>query len=338
MNGNRIIAVFLLLMLPAAALLAQEVIFTTGGSLGSGDKTDASGNYEDVYRVRVEEGVLIEVLARSESMDTQINAILPDGSTVYNDDYQGYNAGFARIMPDSGQLELSVSSLFGDEEGQYELVVSELPPPREIVLDSEVQGTFGKPGGRSRRADRYILYGTADTRVMVELRSDDFDAFLEIEDNLGNQDYNDDGAGDLNSRLSFQFYEDGYAMITATSIDGESIGTYSLIVSGGAQNVIAEFTGELDPGDARAYDGTVYDVYEYEGVAGTTVSFLLESNDFDARVFLGNVDGSNLGSDDDSGGGSNSLLSVVLPETGTYRIYVTAFFDELGDYTLQILE
>ncbi len=331
-------AALLLLTLTVFVAGAQEIIFSTSGSLGPGDSTNGSGDYQDVYRVRVTAGTTVEVIVASETLDTHIEATLPGGMDVYNDDYQGYNAGFARAITQTGTLEFYVSSLYGSDEGEYTVVVSELPPPREISLDSATEGTFGKSGGQSRRAHRYILYGNEGQRVTIELRSDDFDAYLEIEDSTGGQDYDDDGAGNLNSRLSFLFPEDGYVTITASSIGGDEFGSYVLSVAGGAETLVAEFEGNLDYGDYRGYDGTLYDMYEFEGEAGESITIMLNSDYFDARLFFSNPDGSNLASDDDGGGGSNSLVSVILPETGTYRIFVTSFFEGTGDYLVQIMK
>jgi hypothetical protein len=100
--------------------------------------------------------------------------------------------------------------------------------------------------------------------------------------------------------------------------------------------VEAEYRGVLAESDERAYDGTLYDVYEYEGSAGSTIGFAVESDDFDTVVYVANPDGTNLGRDDDGGGGTNSRLDVTLPENGTYRIYVVALYGTTGEYRLTI--
>lgn len=328
----------LVLILVAALAFSQEVIFSTSGTLALGDSTNSSGNYEDMYRVRVTEGMTVEVTAYSDEIDTQIDAILPGGRSIYNDDYQGYNAGFLTSITETGTLEFRISSLYGNEEGEYEVVVTEVAPPEEITLGSVVNGSFGKSVGRERKADRYIFNGEEGQRINIELRSNSFDAYLEIEDSTGFQNYNDDGAGDYNSRLSYQFPEDGYVIITATSVGGDGIGTYELSISGGAETVVAEYEGALELGDSRAYDGTIFDVYEYQGSRGDSLTIIGESDFFDARLFLSNPDGTNLSSDDDSGGGTNSLISVSLPENGTYMIYITSFFEGTGPYRLQIMK
>ena len=87
---------------------------------------------------------------------------------------------------------------------------------------------------------------------------------------------------------------------------------------------------------STAYDGTLYDLYEYTGSAGAEIGFAVESDDFDAVVYVANPDGTNLGRDDDGGGGTNSRLDVTLPENGTYRIYVVSLFGTYGEYRLTI--
>lgn len=339
------IGAFMAVVIGAAG--AQTVVFQTNNRLGPGDMQSQRGGYEDVYRVAVTQGRLVEVIVYSDDFDSYVRANLPDGQQIENDDFDGLNAGFVATISRSGTMEIAVSAVFGQGEGNYSVTVTELGEPQTISIGQVVRGTLGggAQGGPKvvgptggRRADYYRLQGNAGERVVIDLRSSDFDAYLELSDPTGFRTSNDDGGEGFNSRLSYEFTQAGHALITARGIGGSVSGSYELQVSRSAQNVGAQYDGVLTPGDNRAYDGKLYDVYEYRGRAGQSISIRLDSNAFDAMLYISNPDGTNLASDDDSGGNNNSLIDTVLPNDGVYRIYVTSFFGGEGPYRVTIFE
>lgn len=80
-----------------------------------------------------------------------------------------------------------------------------------------------------------------------------------------------------------------------------------------------------------------YRMWSLEGKAGQRVVIDLMSSDFDAYLILRGADGRTMGSDDDSGEGTNARLHAVLPRDGTYRVIATAVGDSArGRYTLAV--
>ena len=78
-----------------------------------------------------------------------------------------------------------------------------------------------------------------------------------------------------------------------------------------------------------------YHVWTLDGRAGQRIVLDMMSADFDAYLILRDADGRMLGSDDDSGDGTNARLHAVLPRDGTYRVIATAAGDSArGVYTL----
>lgn len=333
----RVMVGVLVFLIVTVAVSAQDVLFAAEGSFGPGDDLSSDGAYQDTYQVRVEEGMTVEVICRSDSIDTYIRAVLPGGDTLENDDYDGFNAGFSRTIATTGTLQFSVEPLFANEEGEYEITVTSLGAAQTITLGETVEGSFGKQSG-GRAADRYEFSGNAGDSIVIDLKSDDFDAYLELLSESGEEFTNDDGGGELNSRLSYRFERSETILITATGIGGDITGAYTLTVAGGAESVVAEYRGTVDRGDTRGYDGTLYDVYEYTGSEGSMIAVEVTSSDFDTVVYVSNPDGSNLGRDDDGGEGTNSILNATLPESGTYKIFVVSLFEESGDYQLTIYE
>ncbi|MDA3951364.1 MAG: hypothetical protein PF508_19310 [Spirochaeta sp.] len=335
MNARTSWIVLVVLFVCVSTVTAQDVLFSTEDRFDATDPRGLDGGAEDTYQVRVEEGTLIEVIVRSIDVDTYIAARFPDGGTVENDDYDGRNAGFLRQITTTGTMEIAVSPLFADEEGAYEIIVRQAGPFETISSGDRVNGEL-IAGLKGRRAARYQLTGRPGTSVVIDLISDDFDAYLQIVDSRGQEYSNDDGGGMFNSRLSYDFSEEETITVVATSLGGDETGRYELSVAERTITVEAEYRGVLAESDERAYDGTLYDVYEYEGSAGSTIGFAVESDDFDTVVYVANPDGTNLGRDDDGGGGTNSRLDVTLPENGTYRIYVVALYGTTGEYRLTI--
>jgi hypothetical protein len=217
------------------------------------------------------------------------------------------------------------------------VTVTELGAAQEISSGDRLSGTLGPKGGLGTAA-RYQLSGRAGQRVVIDLVSDDFDAFLQVFDEDGQEFSDDDSGGDYNSRLGYRFDRDGTITIVATSLSGGETGRFELSVGEEANSVVAEYRGTLDESDTRGYDGRLLDSYEFQGTAGSRVGFALESAEFDAMLYVSNPDGSNLAADDDGGGNGNSRIDVVLPETGTYTIYATSYFEGTGEYYLAIYE
>src|SRR5690606_11170300 len=84
-------------------------------------------------------------------------------------------------------------------------------------------------------------------------------------------------------------------------------------------------------------DGTYGHEHIYYGNAGETVSILLESSDFDAFLMLFSDTDELLAYDDDTGGGSDSLIVIELPHSGVYYIVVNTLSPgEEGEYTLTV--
>lgn len=327
-----------LAVLPLSAQEGGELLFSTENRLAEGDQTVSDGSYVDYYQVRVDPGDRVAVVVSSEDFDSYLLLTLPDGTQESNDDYVDWNAGFEFTTEEGGTLEFGVSSLFSGETGDYTVRVVSLPEPTQINVNSRVRDSLDREAVAGRRQDQYIVTGSEGERLRIELRSDDFDAFLELLDSGGRRMSDDDGGGERNARYSYQFPEDGWLILTVTSYDGMSAGRYELLVEEVDAAEARTMEGELEAGDPRAIDGRLYDVVEIRAEAGGQVTALLESEDFDAFLYLNLSTGENLDSDDDSGGGSNAMIDATVPESETYTLVITSFFGGEGEYTLTVYE
>jgi pre-peptidase len=86
-------------------------------------------------------------------------------------------------------------------------------------------------------------------------------------------------------------------------------------------------------------DSTYAQAWTIQASAGTTVTIDLESDDFDAYLFLRGpgISGGRDFQDDDSGGNCNARLTATFPQTGSYEIDVnTAEHYATGSFTLSV--
>lgn len=126
---------------------------------------------------------------------------------------------------------------------------------------------------------------------------------------------------------------------TSVATPGETSTTPSTVTTGtGALSGSYEVrTGNLGPGDPETLlDGTWYDAYPMSYPVGTTVTATLRSSDFDAYLTVVSPTAW-ADSDDDSGGGTDSRVTVTIDEGGTWKVWATTLrAGETGSYTLTI--
>lgn len=213
--------------------------------------------------------------------------------------------------------------------------------------------------------DLYAVAGEAGERVAIELKSEDFDAYLEIGRMEGGEFVSlrsdDDSGGDLNSRLVFIFPETGDYVVRARPLGPDSMGTYLIEASmmgppapppdpvrvAVGETVEGEFT--LDSPTYQTDYGAErhYALYSIDGEEGQAVSVTLSSDDFDAYLEVGGMTPAGFAvaaSNDDAeylpGRDEPSLdsrLSVTFVESGTLLVRATTLQDSnLGTYSLSV--
>lgn len=221
------------------------------------------------------------------------------------------------------------------------------------------QLTAASPVNSDQR--RYALWtfnGTAGQFVQIDMQSTEIDSYLVLQDQYGQQlQYNDDGGGNLNSRITFTLPYTGVYRIVAESYrtTDRPFGTYTLSITGGGaamqpqignmaspSGVVGTISlgqqaqGVLSAADAR-YDGKPFQAYNFQCSAGQAFQFSITSSwDNYALVFdpVGNV----VARDDDSGGSLNARVTYTCAVTGTYRLAVSVFSPSTtpGPYTMMV--
>lgn len=226
-------------------------------------------------------------------------------------------------------------------------------------VDGEItEADTAAPDG-SYRYDAYAVTAVAGQRFEAIMRSDAFDAFLQVQRQDANADAeplarDDDGLGEgTNSRLRFTAETDGVYVIRARPLAEGSTGAYTLSLAERpalkappeprAITLGQTVQGNIGDDDPEGADGVAYEAWTFSGRSGDRVQLALDAGDFDPVVRIGRtVDGvfTELASNDDGpDSGLNSRLIFNLPETGAYEIRATPLSSGgAGDYSLTLSE
>jgi hypothetical protein len=100
------------------------------------------------------------------------------------------------------------------------------------------------------------------------------------------------------------------------------------------------YNSSLTTTDTLLQDGSRGELWMFEGIAGQCTEIIMKSPDFDAYLVLRQNApfGAMVSEDDDAAGGTDALIRVRLPETGTFFITATSYSSGqvLGRYSLDL--
>lgn len=223
-----------------------------------------------------------------------------------------------------------------------------------IAFGQTLNGDLGPADRRAGDGSYYDVYrfsGQAGQRVIIELKSRAFDAYLTLTpaDSDERMRTDDDSGGGTNARIAATLPEKGEYLILANSVEKGETGRYSLSLSTRppprsdvptpkALALGQTLKGELSRSDALADDYSFYDLYRFSGQAGDRVAIDLKSTAFDAYVSI-HAPGSpeELAFDDDGGGNNDSRVVYTLPAAGEYDVRANAMQEgERGRYTIHL--
>jgi hypothetical protein len=189
---------------------------------------------------------------------------------------------------------------------------------------------------------------------VLDLISEDFDAFLRVEDADGKElAWDDDSGGDLNSRIKFDPPKDGNYKLIASSLDGKN-GKFQLKIRPGEAvkeiipaakevgndgfTIKGKLTKDLPGDDGKFTKGAPRLIQPVKMKSGKTYTIDLISDDFDAFLRLLDPAGKEVAFDDDSGGDLNSRIVYECKEDGVFRIIMTTLNRQPGNFTLKVRE
>jgi serine protease Do len=197
----------------------------------------------------------------------------------------------------------------------------------------------------------YVLKCVEGRTYTIDLRSDDFDAFLRLEDSTGKQVAEDDDSGGgskgQDARIIFTAPKTANYTICATSFNSDAKGKYTLNVDSDTKGkdvsieYMLDVKAKLTKDDAKdpTRGGNCYcKTYKIEMKPKMTYIIELDSKDFDAYIRLVNDEGKQVAYDDDGAKvGLNAKLIYPCDKAGTYTIFATSFNEaETGEFSLRV--
>jgi hypothetical protein len=238
---------------------------------------------------------------------------------------------------------------------------------QQIKVGQTIHGTLTAADSLYPDTSYYKVYqftapGSKET-LTIDLSSDDFDPVLIIRGgDLDNSIMNDNGGPGCAARVvrvfpSRRLY---LVLVNATASPKRQTGTFTLSITRGAKPVqhgnadchppqgpdfhsidVGETQqGRLSESDVLlTHDSTYAQAWTIQGRAGQTVTIDLESDDFDAYLFLRGpgISGGRDFQDDDSGGSCNARLTATFPQDAEYEIVVNAQEHyKTGAFTLSV--
>ncbi len=303
------------------------------GDLVTGDVTSDDGNMwtfigaeGDFVDVTVEPADDFDVIV--DVVDSAGNSMLPDGAAD-----SSFDTEFVRVVPISanGQYAIIVTPYADGEVGTYDLVLNEtlLEGAGSILFvsneftDPEEEGfTYPFTADAGEYVTLYVVPESLELDVVLGVYYAETDELIEEIDNSTGRE-----------ELIFYAEElDNYYFLV-TSFEG-SIGGFDLALSG-SENVIYEIT----VGDGlvgRFINGEML-TYGYYGEAGTTVTFIIESDDnMDMVITLEDMDANILIEMDDEVSGDGELLTYTFEESLYIFVNVTEFYGDTGQFALYV--
>lgn len=142
----------------------------------------------------------------------------------------------SRNGPNSGTLRFKETPVGGGDAGdknppQPPPVVQAIPLPAGASHGGQITDQDRDPRFPDRFAKVFTYHMTAGQLYLINLESRVFDAFLRLEDNQGKiLAEDDDGAGNLNARITYRPERTDTYKIIATSLGGNQLGPYTLRV------------------------------------------------------------------------------------------------------------
>ncbi|AFY70380.1 peptidase S1 and S6 chymotrypsin/Hap [Thalassoporum mexicanum PCC 7367] len=213
----------------------------------------------------------------------------------------------------------------------------------------------------------FTFNGTSGQKVNLQMRSNEIDSYMILLDGEGNKIAEDDDGGSGNdASITLTLPKDGNYVVYANTYDVGEIGNFTISAQplninpnrsippsfpnsntprnsasafSPAPNVILQRRGILGPGSrVLARDGSLFEAFSFEGIAGQVVEITLASEDFRPYLVLFSpqkqVIEQNSGITADR---QNAAITLELPQTGTYGIVANTYDQSgRGEYVLTV--
>ena len=328
------------------------------GRLEAGD-TEGRRGFEDTWTFQGRAGQLARIDVTSQALDSYAILRLAGTPVDSNDDGgEGTNARLMVILPQTGTYTLVVSSYaINSGGGRYDVSLAISAPPagagrvERLTPGRRASGRL-EVGDRPRSGggfqDLWEFDGRQGRTAVIEMRSAEFDAFLELRDPDGALvAENDDGGDGTDALITATLPQSGRYRVVARSYgEREASGFYELdLTNAGAAaqpGRTAELRedevvfGRLEEGDSLVGDSTYADVFTFRAPRNGDVTIDLRSSEFDAYLIVKDADGVTQSTDDDGGDGTDARVLLRVERGATYRIIANSYGEDRATGTYRI--
>jgi hypothetical protein len=217
---------------------------------------------------------------------------------------------------------------------------------KPVDINEELNANDPADPKLDKPAKRYTIKLQKDKAYIIDLTTKDFDAYLRLLNKKGDElAEDDDGGGDLNSRIIYSAKANEDHQIVVTTFDGQ-VGKFNLKVREFSLKGEAKarpigkdgftITANIAQGD-RSPIGKLGRIYSVQLKAGETYTIDLESATMDSYLYLFDSKNKLLDQDDDTGGDLNSRITYRATADGVYHILASTLDgDETGEFTLKV--
>lgn len=334
-----LILVIALLVVPVTAFAQNQVQAepADGGEIALGEPVDGELTGDELaiaYTLTVEEDTDIVATLVSDDFDCYLTLLDEEGNEIaFDDDGAGsldsrisysLSAGTYTLVAQSYSYRNGNSGTTGD----FILSVNQVTVNR-VEYGERVTGSLTS----NELEVRFTFRGSAGDVIIAEHYSDDYDSYLILEQNGSQLAYNDDGAGNLDSRIGpFTLPTTGDYTLIVTSLSRSSVGNYEVVLD---RVEVADVVFN-EPVTVELSDNNQAIFLQFEGELGDVIDVVVEG-DIDTNLTITDPSNYTVASDEDSGSGSNpELIGVALNSQGTYTVIVRSTSGEVGEVDVTI--
>lgn len=265
-------------------------------------------------------------LVKAASTGAPVTATLSAGAKLAAEgELDDANGGVALTVLPSNEKNAGLIYALANRTGKYQVAISQ-------SMDSPANYTVEvRPAAKSlagATAEDVLTVGDSNywafdahkgELLQLQGAAKTFDVQLDLFSPTGERlATNDDGAGATDPVMTVMLPADGRYLCRVSAYGDGGGGSYRITKTPAVVNGLT--LGKTSDGSI-GNGGT--QLWSFEGKAGQAIVLSARSTEFDTVIRVVGPDGLEIGSNDDGGDGTDSLLPLTLPISGTYTVWVT---------------
>ena len=326
------------------------------GTLAAASSCRSQDAMQDVYRFSTSSPGTIDITLTSDDFNGSL--LLKDAKDNNLTQSDGSDTQDPHIVADLGAGAYSLGAISGDP-GNYTITykftphaLAACPSPQPLNLNSGFMGILGSGachGADGQPVDWYQFTTPSDGTVALFMTSTAVDSYLTLTDSQATTLRRDDNSYGGTDSLIVQWLPSQTYTFAASASGGSQAGRYrvDLQYSPGDRPARCLPLGDLasgaTPGSLSATscqysDDTFADLYRLQVTTPGSLRIEMDSDTLDAYLELLDNQGNVVDTDDDSGGGTNALLTTMV-DIGTYYVVAKPFVNQgyvMGSYVLTV--